>query len=89
MNCPQCGRKMKGDWLDKKLYFNCDYCGDRFVVEGNGELVNVFNRSGNNHGTCTNCGQSLARGSYTAPWEDCNNSEGYVTCPHCGCYNYK
>lgn len=89
MKCPQCGRKMKGDWPDKEVYFNCEFCGDRFVIEDDGELVNVFNRGSNNHGTCINCGQSLTRGTYTAPWEDGDNSEGFVTCPHCGCYNYK
>ena len=61
MKCPQCGRKMKGDWPDKELYFNCEFCGDRFVIEDDGELVNVFNRGSNNHGTCINCGQSLTR----------------------------
>ena len=79
MKCPQCGRKMKGDWPDKEVYFNCEFCGDRFVIEDDGELVNVFNRGSNNHGTCINCGQSLARGTYTAPWEDGYDSEGFVT----------
>lgn len=26
-------KKMKGDWPDKELYFNCEFCGDRFVIE--------------------------------------------------------
>lgn len=33
---------------------------------------------------CPSCGQSLEGGDYTAPWEDGDNSYGYVTCPHCG-----
>ena len=36
MKCPQCGRKMKGDWPDKEVYFNCEFCGDRFVIEDDG-----------------------------------------------------
>jgi len=42
---------------------------------------------GNNDGTCANCGQSISRGSLTAPWEDGDNSYAYVRCPHCGCEN--
>lgn len=33
---------------------------------------------------CENCGQSLARGVLTLPWEDGNNPYAYVTCPYCG-----
>ncbi len=28
-------------------------------------------------------------GEYTAEWEDGDNSSAYVTCKHCGCYNFK
>lgn len=31
-----------------------------------------------------NCGQSLAGGALTLPWEDGDNPNAYVTCPHCG-----
>ena len=34
--------------------------------------------------TCENCGQSLVRGIYFAPWEDDDNEYGYTICPHCG-----
>jgi DNA-directed RNA polymerase subunit RPC12/RpoP len=36
---------------------------------------------------CQSCGQSLSRGYLTDPWEDGNNAEAYVTCPHCGYKN--
>ena len=32
---------------------------------------------------CENCGASLRGGVYTAPWEDGDNSEGYIICPKC------
>ena len=74
MNCPQCGKRMKGDWPDKSRWFNCSTCGDRFFLEDNGELVNALYRGSNNSGKkCENCGQSLSGGSYTAPWENGNN----------------
>ncbi|GEM_PF-3545240 len=31
---------------------------------------------------CENCGQKMVGGSYTAPWENGNNPDGYVKCPH-------
>ena len=37
---------------------------------------------------CCNCGQSLAGGELTAPWEDGDNPSTYVKCPHCGAINY-
>lgn len=89
MNCPQCGRKMKGDWPDKTRYFNCESCGDRFFVEDDGEIVNVLYRGNKNSKKCANCGQSLRGGSYTAPWENGNNSDGYIKCPHCGYVNFE
>ena len=42
--CPQCGRVMKGDAPDKKRYFKCDHCMQRFFVEDNGEIINVMDR---------------------------------------------
>jgi hypothetical protein len=32
---------------------------------------------------CINCQQSLSGGDLTHPWEDGNNSNAYVICPHC------
>lgn len=33
---------------------------------------------------CMACQQSLAGGVQTLPWEDGDNPDAYVTCPHCG-----
>ena len=36
---------------------------------------------------CINCQNDLSGGEYIAPWEDGDNSCGYVICPHCGYKN--
>lgn len=33
---------------------------------------------------CISCGQSLRGGELTLPWEDGDNPEAYIVCPHCG-----
>ena len=38
---------------------------------------------------CINCGMSLKGGVYTAPWEDDDNPDGYIKCPHCGSINFQ
>ena len=32
---------------------------------------------------CENCGMPLEGGEFTAPWEDGDNPNAYVICPHC------
>lgn len=32
---------------------------------------------------CMRCGGSLSGGEYVAPWEDGDNENGYIICPHC------
>ena len=87
MNCPQCGKRMKGDYPDKSIWFNCSNCGDRFILE-DGELINVMYRGKKHAKKCENCGMSMFGGSYTAPWENGNNPDGYTKCPHCGHINF-
>lgn len=33
---------------------------------------------------CIACQRDLSGGELTLPWEDGNNPNAYVTCPHCG-----
>lgn len=33
---------------------------------------------------CISCGQPLRGGELTLPWEDGDNPEAYIICPHCG-----
>lgn len=61
MNCPQCGKRMKGDWPDKSRWFNCANCRDRFFLEDDGELVNVLFRSRKNERTWFSWISFLAR----------------------------
>lgn len=32
---------------------------------------------------CINCGMSLSGGDLTLPWEDDDNPNAYIICPHC------
>lgn len=36
---------------------------------------------------CIKCGMSLSGGDLTLPWEDDDNPNAYVICPHCGYKN--
>ena len=87
--CPYCGGMVKGDAPDAQYWFNCTSCGERFYLE-DGELISPFDRSRRkSNKTCANCGQSLSGGEYTAPWENGNNPDGYIKCPHCGYVNFE
>ena len=33
---------------------------------------------------CSRCGLPLDGGDLTLPWEDGDNAEAYIICPHCG-----
>lgn len=82
-NCPYCGGVVTGDAPDAEYWFNCDGCGERFFLE-DGELISPFARRGSSGRTCDNCGQSMDGAEYTAPWENGNNKDGFLKCPHCG-----
>ena len=87
--CPNCGGMVEGDAPDATYWFNCRDCGERFCLEV-GELISPFERI--NHQSsraCENCGQSLSGGEYTAPWENGDNPDGYIKCPHCGHINFE
>ncbi|WP_156337151.1 hypothetical protein [Paenibacillus dakarensis] len=66
----------------------CGYVND--VSEDN--IIDEDDNQGCSEGysdgfTCINCQQSLRGGSRTLPWEDDDNAEAYIICPHCGCKN--
>lgn len=82
--CPWCGATMHGDGER----FECPTCvGGVFFLE-KGVLVDSMHRGRGSAGTCISCQQSLAGSEHTSPWEDGDNSAGYVTCRHCGAQNY-
>lgn len=87
--CDMCGVKMTG--FDGVAWYTCPSCGNRVRKDESGKLTwerEIFGP----HITskkCAQCGQSLSGGSYTMPWEDGSNSDGYVKCPHCGYVNFE
>ena len=86
--CPYCGGMVVGDAPDATYWFNCPNCRERFYLEG-GELISPFDsRRSRSSRTCENCGRSLAGGEYVAPWENGNNPDGYIKCPHCSHVNF-
>lgn len=80
--CDSCGRKMtrtaKCEWYCKKC--------DQTIFDFSQKYVSDDDDDGGRK--CSNCRSSLKGGSYTAPWENGNNSDGYVKCPHCGYINF-
>lgn len=54
------------------------------------DIVNSILRSvSSDYGRkCIHCGQSLEGGAYTAAWENGNNPDGYIRCPHCRKVNF-
>ncbi|MBU3100703.1 MULTISPECIES: hypothetical protein [Clostridium] len=83
--CPRCGATMHGDGER----FECPNCtnGGVYFME-DGELVDSLDRGRGRSGrTCISCQNSLDGGVRTAEWEDGDNAEAYITCPHCRYHN--
>lgn len=77
-NCPYCGAGLVG--------FSCESCAVDFVFE-NDEMVEVALSSGGTRPEkrCTSCDIPIGSGGeFVSAWEDGNNEEPYVKCPHCG-----
>jgi Zn finger protein HypA/HybF involved in hydrogenase expression len=88
--CKSCGAKMTE--FDGWAWYTCPDCGDSVrIIDGVTTWRDeIFGRSAHNSGkTCSNCGRSLSGGSYTLPWEEGNNPDGYIKCPHCGFINFE
>ena len=80
--CDMCGSKMTE--FDGWAWYTCPECGNMVrVLDGEKKWErDIFGGSSSSE-TCENCGQSLSGGEYTAPWEDGDNEDGYIICPHC------
>lgn len=87
--CPYCNGKVKGNPPDITKYFNCQRCGRRLYLENDGELVDVFDRKNPNPKMCEMCGRPMSGGEYVVAWENGNNPDGYIVCPHCGHVNFE
>jgi predicted RNA-binding Zn-ribbon protein involved in translation (DUF1610 family) len=88
--CESCGAKMTV--FDGWAWHTCPDCGDSVrIIDGVATWRNeIFGRNAQySTKTCSNCGESLSEGSYTLPWEEGTNSDGYIKCPHCGVVNFE
>ncbi len=89
--CDMCGAQMTE--FDGWAWHTCPECGNAVRII-DGEVIwqrEIFGRQAATYSgrTCISCGQPLAGGEYTAPWENGNNPDGYVKCPHCGAANFE
>ena len=90
-SCYCCGSKMAE--FDGCSWYTCPDCGNRVRNNDDGSWTwenEIFgSASSSNAGICANCGGSLKGGSYAAPWENGNNPDGYIKCPHCRYVNFQ
>ena len=89
--CKTCGHQMTE--FDGWAWYTCPVCGDSVrIIDGTITWEEeIFGSPAQRAGglPCQNCGQSLSGGSYTMPWENGNNPDGYIKCPHCGYINFQ
>jgi len=93
--CRWCGSPLiadeDGEDFRGILRYECSNsnCHGVFFSENGESPLSPEERCKSNNNTCVNCGMSLSGGAYTAPWENGNNSDGYIQCPHCGSVNFQ
>ncbi|NKS55590.1 hypothetical protein GS500_23445 [Rhodococcus hoagii] len=80
-NCPYCHAPLQG--------MDCVSCKVEFVLEDDKLVERLLSQRGPRaESRCTRCDRPMKRGGvYTAPWEDGDNADAYVTCPSCGYQN--
>ena len=79
--CPYCGTALTG--------WECWKCDVEFVSEDGRLVERGLSRQGERpEQRCAGCDSSMKGAEATAPWEDGDNADGYVTCPNCGFQNY-
>jgi DNA-directed RNA polymerase subunit RPC12/RpoP len=86
--CPSCGSPMDEAELEGKYVCQKSH---HIFWKVNGKFVEPFSPEhlGRTVGTCESCQRSLSGGETTLPWEDGNNANAYIKCPHCGHKNIK
>ena len=87
LKCPDCGEALSGIEPDPKHCFYCQDCFGKFYYK-DGEFSLLATTSSSDGLTCINCQNSLKGGEYTGAWENGNNPDAYVKCPHCGYVNF-
>ena len=89
--CDLCGEKMTE--FDGWAWYTCPNCGNTVRILEDGTTTwerELFGPSaGRPSRRCEYCGESLAGGKKSLPWENENNRNGYVICPHCGRANFE
>lgn len=89
--CDMCGSLMTE--FDGWAWHTCPECGNSVrIIDGEVKWEReIFGRQAATYGgrTCEYCGEPLAGGEYTSAWENGNNPNGYVKCPHCGRANFE
>ena len=71
--CPECGNSVR--IIDGVVTWHSEIFGNKAATYGGR--------------TCEYCEEPLAGGEYTGPWENGNNSNGYIKCPHCRSVNFE
>lgn len=78
---------------DGEAWYTCPECGNAVrIIDG---IITwereIFGRKAATYGgrTCEYCGEPLAGEAYTGAWENGNNANGYIKCPHCGRVNFE
>ena len=89
--CDMCDSEMTD--FDGEAWYTCQECGnavriiDRIITWER----QIFGRGAATYGglTCEYCGKPLAGGTYTGAWENGNNANRCIKCPHCGRVNFE
>lgn len=89
--CNVCGSLMTD--FDGVDWYTCSKCGNAVKLCSDGDVRwqdEIFGPQSamNGNRTCEHCGGSLAGAPSTESWEDENNADGYIKCPHCGWINF-
>lgn len=76
-NCPYCHQGLQG--------WGCVSCNVEFVLEDNTRLVErgLSQQGAGPERQCERCDRAMTGGEFTAAWENGNNPDAYITCPHC------
>ena len=89
--CDLCGEKMTE--FDGWAWYTCPNCGNMVRILEDGTTTwerELFGpRAGHSSRLCEYCGEPLSGEKRSLPWENENNRNGYVICPHCGRANFE
>lgn len=76
-------------FTDNKRLWVCDNCGHVNELTKENILNSKVDYQQSTDNQCISCHKDMTGSEYTAKWEDGDNSSAYITCKHCGCYNFE